>query len=78
MLTYEPLRILLVKRNLKKMEFASMVGITAPTLAKLMQDKPVTLDVLDRVCETLDVELHEVIRRRGKDERGSDHDAKND
>ncbi|MEC0136146.1 helix-turn-helix transcriptional regulator [Paenibacillus macerans] len=68
MLTYEPLRILMVKRNIKKMEFADMVGITPPTLSKLMQDKPVTLEVLDRVCETLDVELHEVIRRRKKDE----------
>ncbi len=68
MLTYEPLRITLVKRNIKKMEFAEMVGITPPTLSKLMQDKPVSLEILDRVCETLDVELHDVIRRRKKEE----------
>lgn len=68
MLTYEPLRILLVKRNLKKLEFADIVGITPPTLAKLMQDKPVTLDVLDRICVALDVELHDVIRRKREGE----------
>lgn len=68
MITYEPLRLLLVKRKLGKMEFAEAAGIAAPTLAKLMKDKPVTLDVLDRICNALDVELHEVVIHKKEQE----------
>lgn len=68
MITFEPLRILLVKRGIKKMDFVRSVGISTGTAAKLWNDEYVALEVLDRVCDALDVELHEVIRRRGKEE----------
>ena len=63
-LTYQPLRILLVKRNMQKLEFAEKVGIAPATLAKLMKDRPVMLDVLDRVCKALDVELDQIVERK--------------
>ncbi|MEN1990216.1 helix-turn-helix domain-containing protein [Paenibacillus hubeiensis] len=65
--TYEPLRILIVKRNMQKLEFAAAAGISPPTLSKLMKDHPVNLDVLEKVCIALDVELHEIIRRKDKE-----------
>ncbi|WP_311080984.1 helix-turn-helix transcriptional regulator [Paenibacillus polymyxa] len=68
MLTYEPLRILMVKRNMKGKDLIEVTGLTKPTVSKLMNDKQVALDVLDRICEALDVELHEVIRRKKEEE----------
>lgn len=68
MLTYEPLRILMVKKNMKGKDLMEVTGLTKPTVSKLMNDKQVALDVLDRICEALDVELHEVIRRKKEQE----------
>ncbi|MGG1639838.1 helix-turn-helix domain-containing protein [Paenibacillus sp. NRS-1782] len=68
MLTYEPLRLLMVKRNLDREELVRLTGITRPTVGKLFSDKLVALDVLDKVCVALDVELHDVVRRKKEQE----------
>ncbi|MGG1650458.1 helix-turn-helix domain-containing protein [Paenibacillus sp. NRS-1783] len=52
MISYEPLRILLVKRNIKKMDFIAKVGLSPTTAAKLWKDDYVHLNVINRICET--------------------------
>ncbi|MBY9080967.1 helix-turn-helix transcriptional regulator [Paenibacillus sp. HN-1] len=68
MITYEPLRILLVKRSIKKMDFIAKVGISPTTAAKLWNDGYVSLEVLDRICEAYDVEISDVVRRKKEQE----------
>ncbi|MEC0234094.1 helix-turn-helix transcriptional regulator [Paenibacillus kribbensis] len=58
----------MVKKNMKGKDLMEVTGLTKPTVSKLMNDKQVALDVLDRICEALDVELHEVIRRKKEQE----------
>lgn len=63
-LTYEPLRILFVKRNIKTTAWAKDIGLAPSTMSKLMNDRPVMTDVLDRVCKALDVELDQIVERK--------------
>lgn len=68
MLTFEPLRILLVKRSIKKMDFVRSVGMSSGTAAKLWNDDYVALDIIDRICEELDCEVEDVVRRKKPEE----------
>ncbi len=61
-MNYKPLRHLLVERDIKKTVFAEMVGISPPTLAKLMGDKPVELKIIDKICTAMDIPVEQVIR----------------
>lgn len=63
MITYEPLRSLLQQRGIKRnVDLIKLTGLTKPTVGKLMTDKVVSLDVLDKLCESLGVELHDIAR----------------
>lgn len=61
MISYEPLRVLLVRRNIKKMDFLQEVGLSPTTAAKLWKDKYVALEVIDRICDVYGVELSDVM-----------------
>ncbi|WP_339165355.1 helix-turn-helix transcriptional regulator [Siminovitchia sp. FSL W7-1587] len=64
MLTFKPLRVLLAERDIKRMDFIKDVGISSGTAAKLWKDEYVSLEVIDRICEALDCEVHEVVERK--------------
>ncbi|GIP17745.1 hypothetical protein J40TS1_33870 [Paenibacillus montaniterrae] len=63
MITYKPLRHLLIERDLAKTEFAKMVGLAPGTASKLWKDDYVALEVIDRICEVLDCEISDVVQR---------------
>lgn len=64
-LTFEPFRIYFVKTKRDKMELIEKVGFSPKTAAKVWNDRfPIRSDVIDRLCETYDLEVHEVIRRK--------------
>ena len=52
---------LLIEREIKKMEFKEMIGISNGTLARLGKNEPVSLDVLEKICITLDCEIQDVV-----------------
>lgn len=60
-ISYKPLWHLLIEREIKKMEFKEMIGISNGTLARLGKNEPVSLDVLEKICITLDCEIQDVI-----------------
>ena len=51
---YNKLFKILIDRNLKKTEFAKMVGISQNTLAKLSKNEFVSMEVLVKICRGLD------------------------
>ncbi|REK68022.1 MAG: hypothetical protein C6P35_03370 [Cohnella sp.] len=68
MLTFEPLRIYAAKHRLNPIDLARRTGLTRQTIYKMLDDKSVSMDAIDKVCTSLDLELHEVVRRKREGE----------
>lgn len=58
---YNKLFKLLIDKGWKKMEFAEKAGISANTMAKLSRNEFVSMEVLVKMCKTLDCTLDEII-----------------
>ncbi len=52
---------LLIDKGLKKMEFAKMAGISANTMAKLSKNENVSLEILVKICRTLECTLDDIL-----------------
>lgn len=61
-LSYEPLWELLRSMNVPKMEFAKIIGISNATLAKLGKNEPVTLTIIDKICNEFDCKIEDVVQ----------------
>jgi putative transcriptional regulator len=60
MISYRPLWILLATRKLKNADVARMAGISRTTLTKLTNDYAVNLDIIDRLCSSLNCQTGDV------------------
>lgn len=58
---YKKLFKLLIDKGWKKMEFAEKAGISANTMAKLSRNEYVSMEVLVKMCRTLECTLNEII-----------------
>jgi len=58
---YNKLFKLLIDKGLKKTEFATFVGISQNTLAKLSHNEFVSLEVLVRICRKMECTLDEIV-----------------
>ncbi|WP_079516571.1 helix-turn-helix domain-containing protein [Rossellomorea marisflavi] len=63
MISYEPLRITLIKKKMKMSDLESIKGgpLNARTVAKLRKDQTMNIDSIDKVCIYLDVPIEEVV-----------------
>lgn len=61
MVSYKPLWHTLIEKGIKKMELVKLVGMSSSTLAKLNNDNYVALEVIDRICQTLDCRIEDVV-----------------
>ena len=61
---------LLIDMGLKKMEFAKMAGISANTMAKLSKNENVSLDVLSKICRTLNCKMDDILEVLPEESRG--------
>lgn len=59
--SYNKLFKLLIDKELKKTEFAKKVGISASTMAKLSRNETVSMDIMIRICRTLDCNIEDVM-----------------
>lgn len=59
--SYKKLLKLLIDRDLKKTEFAKKAGISQNTLAKLSKNEFVAMEVLVKICVTLDVTFDDIV-----------------
>ena len=61
-ISYKPLWHLLLEKEMKKMEFRDIVGISNGTLARLGKNDPVSLDVIEKICITLSCNIEDVVQ----------------
>jgi DNA-binding Xre family transcriptional regulator len=53
-ITYKPLFHLLVERGLKKTDLIEKADISRMTLAKFAKNEPVSLEIIERLCNALE------------------------
>lgn len=58
---YDPLWKKLIDAKMNRMELAEAAGFSRATLAKMGKDEYVALSVLDKICQTLDCRIEDVI-----------------
>ena len=60
-ISYNKLWKLLIDKKMKKVELKDIAGISSSSLAKLGKNEPVTLEVLMKICEALEVNIGDII-----------------
>lgn len=58
---YNKLWKLLIDKKLKKKDLEKIANIASSTLAKMSKELPVSLEVLGRICETLNVQIGDIL-----------------
>ena len=61
-LSYDPLWDMLKEKGINKMEFANAVDISNATLAKLGHNEAVSLTTIDKICNTFDCGIENVVK----------------
>lgn len=49
------------RHNMSKTEMAKVVGLSAPTLAKISKGENIETNIIDRICKTLDVQPSDIM-----------------
>jgi putative transcriptional regulator len=60
-ISYNKLWKVLIDKNMKKIDLKDLAGISSSSLAKLGKNEPVTLEVLMKICEALDVNIGDIV-----------------
>ena len=58
---YNKLWKILVDRKISKADLRRMADISSNTMTKLNRDENVAMPILDRICETLDVDYGDIM-----------------
>lgn len=61
MISFRPLFITLINKNMTKTSLREAVGFSTATLAKMSKNEYVSMEVIDNICEYLNVSIEEVI-----------------
>ena len=60
-LNYNKLWKLLIDKGMMKKDLKEAANVSSASIAKLGKGENVTTDVLLRICEALDVDLHDIV-----------------
>lgn len=60
-ISYKKLWILLIEHDMKRTDLIRKVGISASTLAKLGKNGPVHMEVLLRICDSLSMNIGDIV-----------------
>ncbi len=66
MISYKPLRKLLIDKDMSGGELKDILKISSATMAKLNSDKIVSLDVIDKICKYLNCNVEDVMKYESK------------
>ena len=61
MVSYKKLWLMLVHRKMSKADLRKASGISPNTMTKLRRDEPVMLNVLDKICVTLNCNYGDIM-----------------
>ena len=59
--SYNKLWKLLIDKKMSKAELRKTTGISPNTMTKLNRDEEVTLNVLGKICETLNADIGDIV-----------------
>ena len=65
---YNKLWKILVDKKMSKADLRKQADISSNTMTKLRRDEIVALPILDRICETLDVDYGDIIEHVKKEQ----------
>ena len=60
-ITYNPLWKTLVDMHWNKTDLQKKTGLSSATIAKIAKNESVTMDVVGRICEALQVPVYDVV-----------------
>ena len=60
-INYKPLWKLLIDKDMTKTELRNMTSIARSTIAKMINNKDVAMDVLIRICVALDCGIDDIV-----------------
>lgn len=61
MYNYNPLWKTLVDKGMKKKDLVKVAGLARGTVTKMGKNEPVSIKVIDRICDTLGVDISQVV-----------------
>lgn len=71
-ISYNGLWKLLIDKNMKKADLMERVGISSSTVAKMSKGEPVSLSILEKVCDKLDCDFGDIMNYERKKEGDND------
>lgn len=60
-LSYNGLWKLLIDNNMNKMDLMKDVGISSGTVAKMTKGEPVSMSILEKICDQLDCDFGDLV-----------------
>lgn len=66
--SYNRLWKLLVDKKMSKADLRKAAGLAPNTMTKLRRDEPVAMNVLDKICETLNTDYGDIMQYTPNDE----------
>jgi DNA-binding Xre family transcriptional regulator len=61
MISFAPLMSTLHRLKVSKSDLQKLIGTSSATIAKISKDQPVSLKIIDEICEKLNCEVEDVI-----------------
>lgn len=59
--SYKPLWKLLIDKDMSKKHFMEITGISKSTVMKMNKGENVSMEVLERICQTLHCDVSEIV-----------------
>ena len=69
--SYKKLWKLLIDRDMKKKDLQEIVGLSSTTVAKLSNNKNVSMDILIKVCTALKVDFGDIMELVSNDKKSA-------
>lgn len=60
-ISYKKLFHLLIDKGIKDSDLRKLSGISAPTMAKIKQDKIIQTDIINKICAALDCQPGDIM-----------------
>lgn len=60
-MSYNGLWKLLIDKNMNKMDLMKDVGISSGTVAKMTKGEPVSMSILEKICDQLDCDFGDLV-----------------
>ncbi len=70
--SYNKLWKILIDKGMNKKKLMELTSITGTTMAKMSKGKPVSLEVLGRICKVLNVNIGDIVDYIGEETTGGD------